>query len=617
MTKDSEASIEPSSSKDGANRKRALGQITDRVGILGLPLTFGMVLGFYLSDRGVRFMPTLASIVLLSAALSLLCLALARLLKGTGYAYVQRERVIRKSVSFFLVLAVLLISGRLFVFWSEQDSPLTAMETEDFDKAFSFDLQQYRILTNGLNESVSFLEGQKSIFVKDKVLSVDDEELLLDSWASVYNYSIALDQIRLFYEDWYRFDISRNEFRYHLRSFLLTFAAELNLYETAARLVNLIGKNSNAEKFLNAAHAEQGLPDDSLSIYRQILLGNRDHARVIAGREYLRFLRAGFDGFSRSVDLGIPDIWKDIESNLALVTSRSKLLLTLSGIQSDIEPLRRKMTRVWYPTQSKVAEVMGDTRVRRIGRYLISPEQLEEMDLAMEPGDILLARKNWYLSNVGLPGFWPHAELYLGSSKKLEAYFDDPSVKAYWITEDPSFESFGQYLEDKFPQAWWQYQAHGSSDALRVMEATSDGVILSTLYHAAGDYIAALRPNLSKVAKSQAIVEAFTHFGKPYDFNFDFATKETLVCTELVWRAYQPSDNKDGLTFPLIQMVGRFTLPANNIAELYASERRSDQAQLDFVYFIDAQEKGRRAFVADEQGFLETHKRTKWDLLLQ
>jgi hypothetical protein len=33
----------------------------------------------------------------------------------------------------------------------------------------------------------------------------------------------------------------------------------------------------------------------------------------------------------------------------------------------------------------------------------------------MSPGCILLVRRQWYLSNIGIPGFWPHAVLYVGT----------------------------------------------------------------------------------------------------------------------------------------------------------------------------------------------------------
>ena len=38
-----------------------------------------------------------------------------------------------------------------------------------------------------------------------------------------------------------------------------------------------------------------------------------------------------------------------------------------------------------------------------------------------------------------------------------------------------------------------------------------------------------------------AIKQAFRHHHKAYDFEFDFSTADRVVCTELVYRAYQGS----------------------------------------------------------------------------
>jgi hypothetical protein len=54
-------------------------------------------------------------------------------------------------------------------------------------------------------------------------------------------------------------------------------------------------------------------------------------------------------------------------------------------------------------------------------------------------------------------------------------------------------------------------------------------------------------------------------------------------------------------------------LPANELARQYVAERGSHDAQFDFVYFIDAVEKQRSAVVSDEQTFVTTPDRTKWD----
>ena len=52
-----------------------------------------------------------------------------------------------------------------------------------------------------------------------------------------------------------------------------------------------------------------------------------------------------------------------------------------------------------------------------------------------------------------------------------------------------------------------------------------------------------------------------------------FATDHALVCTELLWRSYRPGPEKEGLRIPLITVMGRKTLPANQIAALFAKER--------------------------------------------
>ena len=52
--------------------------------------------------------------------------------------------------------------------------------------------------------------------------------------------------------------------------------------------------------------------------------------------------------------------------------------------------------------------------------------------------------------------------------------------------------------------------------------------------------MAALRPRLPAVEKAAAILRAFGHARRPYDFNFDFRTDATLVCSELIYKVYEP-----------------------------------------------------------------------------
>jgi hypothetical protein len=145
-------------------------------------------------------------------------------------------------------------------------------------------------------------------------------------------------------------------------------------------------------------------------------------------------------------------------------------------------------------------------------------DRIEEMRAQLEPGDIILERRNWFLSNAFLPGFWPHAALYVGTEDDL---------KGLGIATKPDVVN---RLEE------YRSPAHDGESKV-VIESISEGVSFSSLSEATrADYIAVLRPRLSKEEKAKAIWKAFSHQGKPYDFEFDFDTQDKLVCTELVYR---------------------------------------------------------------------------------
>src|SRR5690606_25395120 len=104
--------------------------------------------------------------------------------------------------------------------------------------------------------------------------------------------------------------------------------------------------------------------------------------------------------------------------------ARRRRDLAQASVEADLSPWTQGLKRRVYPAQSKVAEWMGDTRFRRPpGRYLIAHAQQAALAPRLQPGDVLLGRKNWYLSNVGLPGFWPHALLWVGDDAQLRAAF--------------------------------------------------------------------------------------------------------------------------------------------------------------------------------------------------
>ncbi|MHC4831373.1 MAG: hypothetical protein ACYTFT_13640, partial [Planctomycetota bacterium] len=225
------------------------------------------------------------------------------------------------------------------------------------------------------------------MFEAGRVLSADEETNLAQAWQTFYESAAALDGVRVMYEDWYRFDPSRAERSFHLRSFLLTYAAELALVETAGRLARLASGNENAERFMNAPRPEVGLPEAGLSRVRQELLGVRDQARVEGGRQYLVWLERGLRCRDEARRYGVDDLWRRCERHLEAIQALSIVERSSIAAAADAQPLKRGVRRAWYPVQMGVAEWMGDLKLRRVGHYLVTHEQQETMDAALEPGD--------------------------------------------------------------------------------------------------------------------------------------------------------------------------------------------------------------------------------------
>jgi len=598
-------------------RRVAAGRLLDRAGQLGLPLGAGFFAGYWLGDFGVPWTPTMLGVLSSFCALALLLVLAGQWLKGKVVRHAEAGVKVRKRVVALLALACLAAALRLAVYWAAQPSPLTRLDAAALAAAFDADGRQVGELDAELDRLVGRLEALE-LFRGDGVrrpLTAAEEEVLHDTWRAFYDTAFALDQIRVFYEDWFRFDPSRAQRHQLVRSYLLTFDAELALYEKSLRFSRLVLGRREAERLLDAPHPRTDLPEHTFSLLRQELLGVRDQGRVLAGERYLRFLESTVDARRTAEERGFDDLWRRVEAHLAAIRAVAPLPeRAVQTLRADFQVLKRTVRRTWFPAQKGVAEWMGDFKTRRRGRYLITGDQLAAARPRLAPGDVLLGRKNWYLSNVGLPGFWPHAMIYLGAPEELEAAFDAPDVRAAMVELVGEPLSLAQALARSYPREWERYRSGRDGEPTVVLEAVGEGVLLNTLAAASGDYLAALRPRLSPAAKARAVYLAFGQLGKPYDFDFDFATDHALMCTEVVWRSYRAAAGVEGLEMPLTVVAGRLTLPANDIARRYAEEADDPGRQLDFVLFLDARERLGLAVEADETAFRSSPARLKWDL---
>ena len=178
-------------------------------------------------------------------------------------------------------------------------------------------------------------------------------------------------------------------------------------------------------------------------------------------------------------------------------------------------------------------------------------------------------------------------------------------------------KTFSEHLAKAFPEKWAAvHRARTRTGTrMRIIESISEGVSFTGPEHGLRvDYLGVMRPRLPKEEKAHAIARAFTYQGRPYDFDFDFFSDATLVCTELVYKSYAPSKEMKGMRIDLVDVAGRRTLPANEIVKLFDQEYGQPERQLDFVAFLDGREEPAGAVEGDAEAFRQSYQRMKWDI---
>ena len=262
---------------------------------------------------------------------------------------------------------------------------------------------------------------------------------------------------------------------------------------------------------------------------------------------------------------------------------------------------------------------MGDERVARGDEFLITPEQIKQVHSELRAGDVLIEQRNWYVSNIGLPGFWPHAALYLGRPEERAYLEEDEDVKQ-WVREEGHLSgSFEELLRARYPDVYEEslgVDNHGYK--YRVLEAMSEGVVFTSLEHSAdADSLAVIRPKLSTLDIAKGLLASLKYKGRPYDFNFDFRTDSEVVCSELIFYAYQPTKDKNGIDFPITTTLGRPVVTPNNIIKDLAENFGSDKQQFDFILFLDGNDKKREATFSTIDALKSSWNRPKWFIFTQ
>lgn len=480
------------------------------------------------------------------------------------------------------------------------------------------DLKALRRTATGLRRVQTQLADQKALFNKKgtTAYSPDEKRVLLSAWAAMFDYTMAAELIRQRYWDFVL--IPPTNTTKHAWGFLLTHLALTTELAHGITFTDRTAGLKQLEVVLDEPSAEYGIPPRAYAQFKFKVIHVSTSTQLMTGDAYA----ASMVPFYKKAGMAqLEDVkWAQQEMKLNSKAAKDKLLkrgVTLFA-KNAVDIAADTTMHGIFPIQKGVAEWMGDTRVARINKPLIKKEQAEALTKRMEPGDIIVSRQNWFISNIGLPGFWPHAELFLGTQEQFSTYFDaDAEVIAWAKEQDPNATGLTSLLQNRFPDRWRMYGSFDlRGDQVKFLEAISEGVSFTGVGHAmTNDYVGVLRPRLTKLDKAKAMLRAFTYQGRPYDFDFDFYSDTSLVCSELVWKAYQPSKDMKGLSIPLVNIAGRMALPPNDIVRQFDEEAGKPDRQFDFVAFLDGREKTKDAVEADEATFRQTYRRQKWDIL--
>ncbi|MDA7620305.1 YiiX/YebB-like N1pC/P60 family cysteine hydrolase [Akkermansiaceae bacterium] len=338
-----------------------------------------------------------------------------------------------------------------------------------------------------------------------------------------------------------------------LRIFGLAFCAASILMRSSSYLIELAKERPIVLAKLDEAEPRYQIPRKTLTQIYHNLSSTRNQWRYRQARNFYENNRTQIDEALQDSDMQDIALWLMNEEpyfdqskrNLfsAILTYR-----TYSLTRRTSSGYTKVMFHLFRLSGSAIAE-MKQPFVKPLGEgKRVTTEIINQIRDKLQPGDIFVTRHDDAMSNFFLPGFWPHAALYMGPLSGQK---------------DPGIPNHRDHSAD-------------------VLEAKKDGVKLRKIEETlAVDSFVILRPKVSTEELQQALEKALTHEGKQYDFAFDFRKAERLCCTEVVYRAFYGIGRWN---LKLIKQSGHLALPAEELIRQGLQKELIDVAMIFGVH---------------------------------
>ncbi|MBI2205792.1 MAG: hypothetical protein HYU41_18255 [Candidatus Rokubacteria bacterium] len=211
----------------------------------------------------------------------------------------------------------------------------------------------------------------------------------------------------------------------------------------------------------------------------------------------------------------------------------------------DVALLRRGVLKEGTTQVSKVISNLAGAVEWRKGKLYDQAAWLAFVRERLEPGDLLLERTPFRLTDRFIPGYFGHVAMYVGTA-------DD--VRRLDLADHP------------WVAPWLGQVASGRT----VVEALRQGTQINTLEHFLNvDDLVIMRPKPGAIPRAdvvRAVALAFSHVGKRYDFAFDNNTWDAIVCSELAFQTYV------GVRWPFARVLNAFTISPDDVAVLAGAD---------------------------------------------
>jgi hypothetical protein len=528
----------------------------------------------------------------------------------------------RRALPYLVILSGILIAS---VFMSgcnkytipKNHSSLANLRGQALREKIVSDASLLVIIDRKMNNLRTFMEGYfKSIRdEKPSILTHTQRKETKQIWAQYLDLSIVLQKLIVEYKH-----LDSFKKRDQLDAYLISYAAYLLFYSSGLDIIENTANIAPFEVLLDEPIPEYGILRGQYTNLKWLIVHIEEFYELVEGySNYKKMLKkypiapASSENLRSNKDGQY--LAKLIEERYPLCKQKLESEGISNLVQNILDTFKDKTLDILFPIQKNFALFMGITRLTHRKDGFISHRQCKKLIQKAKPGDILLERKEWYLSNLGIPGFWTHAALYIGSPGELKSWSNTSEIIEFYRGKDPECASFSDYLKRHYPEAYSAYLAGEDGEYNRIIEGLKDGVIFHSVSKSVGisDHAACLRPRLTKIDIAQSIEIAFQFWGHEYDYTFSMLSDYELTCSELIYKSYEPAPGKNGLSLDLSKIMGILTLPANNIAAQFDREYDTNP-QLEFILYYGSDLRKGKAYSKNLKAFRKTHKLLLWNL---